>query len=274
MWQEDRHQRIRALLGTLQRVSMERIMAELGVSRETVRRDLLDLETLGVLVRVRGGAVRPDPADGSGTGGNGSTGAHPGTARERVARAERAIARAAAAQVCSGQTLFLHAGAGTIVTTLADLLAAQADLTILTNSLEVAARLRPTVGGKAANEVVVLGGTLGTTGAGPMTAGADTVREIRRHRVDLALLAPSGLDARHGASLDDRAQAEVARAMCEAADRVAMLADASRLGVRSRVSCCPIDAIDLLVTPRGAQGKATERAFVALKQRVKTIVPA
>jgi hypothetical protein len=30
MWQEDRHQRIRALLATLERVSTERIMAEPG----------------------------------------------------------------------------------------------------------------------------------------------------------------------------------------------------------------------------------------------------
>ncbi|MFP3757847.1 DeoR family transcriptional regulator, partial [Cupriavidus sp. SIMBA_020] len=52
MWQEDRHQRIRALLSTLQRVSTERIMADLGVSRETVRRDLLDLEALGELRRL------------------------------------------------------------------------------------------------------------------------------------------------------------------------------------------------------------------------------
>ena len=62
MWQEDRHQRIRALLSTLQRVSTERIMADLGVSRETVRRDLLDLEALGELRRVHGGAIKPAEA--------------------------------------------------------------------------------------------------------------------------------------------------------------------------------------------------------------------
>ena len=44
MWQEDRHQRIRALLSMLDRVSNERIMADLAYRAETVRRDLLDLE--------------------------------------------------------------------------------------------------------------------------------------------------------------------------------------------------------------------------------------
>jgi DeoR/GlpR family transcriptional regulator of sugar metabolism len=41
MWQEERYQRIRALLSSLQQVSTDRIVGELGVSRETVRRDLL-----------------------------------------------------------------------------------------------------------------------------------------------------------------------------------------------------------------------------------------
>ena len=57
MWQEERYQRIRALLSSLQQVSTDRIVGELGVSRETVRRDLLELEAMGELRRVHGGAV-------------------------------------------------------------------------------------------------------------------------------------------------------------------------------------------------------------------------
>ena len=92
MWQEDRHQRIRALLATLERVSTERIMAELGVSRETVRRDLVDLEALGELRRVHGGVNPPRRRS-----------AHRRTQPNRV-KANDAIARAATALVKSGQT--------------------------------------------------------------------------------------------------------------------------------------------------------------------------
>ncbi|UVS95360.1 DeoR/GlpR family DNA-binding transcription regulator [Burkholderia glumae] len=253
MWQEDRHQRIRALLGALQRVSIERIMAELGVSRETVRRDLLDLEALGALVRVRGGALLPDA----------TLPAARAPARERI---ERAIAKAAAGQVGTGQTLFIDAAP--LTRALADQLATLTGLTVVTNSLEVAARLC-TPGGRAgpSNQVVVLGGTLGARTLA--TADAQTVREVRRHRADLALLAPDGLDAQHGASHADRAEAEVARAMCEAAERVVMLADAGRLGRRSRIAYCPSEAIDLLVTPRDARGAA---GFAALAERVPRVV--
>src|ERR1700744_4608296 len=98
MWQEDRHQRIRALLSTLQRVSTERIMADLGGSRETVRRDLLDLEALGELRRFHGGAISP---------------AEEAPIAERVhmrVKSKTAIAKAATNLIASGQTLFIDAG--------------------------------------------------------------------------------------------------------------------------------------------------------------------
>ncbi|KAG0731428.1 hypothetical protein G6F23_015317 [Rhizopus arrhizus] len=109
MWQEERYQRIRALLSSLQQVSTDRIVGELGVSRETVRRDLLELEAMGELRRVHGGAVpvhsEPPIAE---------------RVHTRV-KYKRAIARAAAGLVSSGQTLFLDAGSPTSV--LADELA-------------------------------------------------------------------------------------------------------------------------------------------------------
>ncbi|WP_412180011.1 DeoR family transcriptional regulator, partial [Variovorax paradoxus] len=65
MLQEERFLRIRSLLATFSRLSVERIMQDLAVSRETVRRDLLELEGLGELRRVHGGAVatgaEPEP---------------------------------------------------------------------------------------------------------------------------------------------------------------------------------------------------------------------
>src|SRR3546814_777648 len=58
MWLEARHQRIQALIDRLDRVTTDQVIEELGVSRETVRRDFLELEAQGMLKRVHGGAVR------------------------------------------------------------------------------------------------------------------------------------------------------------------------------------------------------------------------
>ena len=72
-------------------------------SRETVRRDLLELEALGELRRVHGGAVpvhsEPPIAE---------------RVHTRV-KYKRAIARLAASLTASGQTLFLDAGSTTSV---------------------------------------------------------------------------------------------------------------------------------------------------------------
>ena len=57
MWSEARHQKIRMLLQRHGRITTEDAIGELGVSRETVRRDFLALEALGLLQRVHGGAV-------------------------------------------------------------------------------------------------------------------------------------------------------------------------------------------------------------------------
>jgi DeoR/GlpR family transcriptional regulator of sugar metabolism len=53
------------------------------------------------------------------------------------------------------------------------------------------------------------------------------------------------------------------------ADRVAILADYSKIGQRSRISYCPVERIDVLVTNR----KAAEAAgFAALKKKLAQIV--
>lgn len=57
MWVAERHQRILDLLQARQRLTTEHFAEALGVSRETIRRDLIELERSGQLARVHGGAV-------------------------------------------------------------------------------------------------------------------------------------------------------------------------------------------------------------------------
>lgn len=98
MWSEARHQRIQLLLQRYERVSTTQVMDALNVSRETVRRDFLELEALGVLKRVHGGAVHVDdepPIDKRST--------------LRVS-AKQAIAKAAAQRIDRPLTLFMDAG--------------------------------------------------------------------------------------------------------------------------------------------------------------------
>ncbi|PTT92835.1 DeoR/GlpR transcriptional regulator, partial [Pelomonas sp. HMWF004] len=54
MWVAERHRLILDLLGTHQGLTTDRFAEALGVSRETVRRDLIELERAGRLARVHG----------------------------------------------------------------------------------------------------------------------------------------------------------------------------------------------------------------------------
>jgi DeoR/GlpR family transcriptional regulator of sugar metabolism len=235
MLPEERYDRIRVLLANFQRVPTDRIAIDLGVSRETVRRDVLRLEQLGELRRVYGGVValghEPEPPIGE---------------RSRVRMNEkRQIARAAAKLLTPGKSLFIDAGS--TVSTLAEELASLSGLTVVTNSFEIALKLvSAEPGGAPRHEVVVLGGRPQADLAA--TYGDVTVAEIHRYRADYAFVSPVGLSATQGATSYNYPEAEVARAMIAQSARVVILADHSKIGVSSRVSFCPADSIDILIT--------------------------
>lgn len=256
MLQETRLHRIRALLSTLSQVSTERIVKELGISRETARRDIIELEAQGLARRVHGGLVALD-----------ATPEPPLNVRSAaMAKEKRAIARAAAQLLQPGQTLFIDAGSTT--TMLAEELRSMSGLTIITNSLNAALQLSAAEEHESLNnEVILLGGSM-RAGARE-TRGELTVSEIYRYRADIALLSPVGVDARQGASSFYPHEAAIARAMTQQAGRLILLADHSKIGVSSRMNYAGIPQIATLISDRDA---ATLPALLALKQILPQVV--
>ncbi|MCE4553830.1 DeoR/GlpR family DNA-binding transcription regulator [Roseateles cellulosilyticus] len=239
MWVAERHRRILDLLQTHHRLTTEHFAEALGVSRETVRRDLIELERSGHLARVHGGAVppaTPAPAVPPEPAYLERTGLHQPQKRE--------IARLAAALVQPGQACFLDAGSTTLA--LAEELARREGAIVITNSLEAATALAR----NTAHEVRLLGGRLDSDV--PATYGEQTVAEIGRLQVDWALVSPVGFDAVNGAMDYLWNEATVARAMLSRARQRVVLADASKLGQASRIQICPAAEVDVLVTDGGA----------------------
>lgn len=241
MLEETRLHRICALLSTLNRVSTEQVIQHLGVSRETVRRDVLKLEAMGALRRVHGGIVSTEQAA-----------EPPLSVRNAVREKEkRDIARAAVQQLAPGQTLFIDAGSTTSL--LADALLSMPGMTIITNSLNVALRLS---GAETtlAHEVILLGGSMGPSQQA--TCGDLTISEINRYRADIALLSPVGVSARDGASSFAHREAAVAGAMVKCARTRIILADSSKIGLTSRVIYARPPEIDMIITDAGSAGLA------------------
>ncbi|MFC6011189.1 DeoR/GlpR family DNA-binding transcription regulator [Nocardia lasii] len=233
MYAEERQQAIAALIGHRGRVSVTELADQYGVTTETVRRDLAVLDRAGVIRRVHGGAV----------GSGALTTFEPGTVeREQTRAAEKdRIAELAQRYLprSGGSVLF---DAGTTTVRVAAAMPLDVDLVAVTNSLPVATRLT----GFAGVRVHLLGGRVrGVTHA---AVGAETVRLLGDLRVDVAFLGTNALTVRHGLSTPDPEEAAVKRAMLAAADRVVVVADASKVGREDFVRFGDAAEIDVLVT--------------------------
>ena len=170
---------------------------ELDVSIDSIRRDLHELEAVGALQRVHGGAVRPLA----------------GKARfldrlEEDEPAREAVAARAAELITDGQLVAV--GGGTTAVELARALAPELRATVLTSSLDVALELRA----HGASPSIVLGGRLDR--ASQTIVGAGTVEQLRALRPDVCVVSPCWLDLEQGVTLRERAEAEVC-ARCSSA---------------------------------------------------------
>jgi DeoR/GlpR family transcriptional regulator of sugar metabolism len=231
MWAEERQQRILRVLKHSGRIEADALAAQLDVSRETVRRDLLRLEGEGRIRRIHGGAVALTPLI-----------ELPFRARS-IAQIEekRRIAHSAIHLIGPGQSCFVDAG--TTTTAFALELARIPNIVVITNGLDIATTLR---GGSAEVEVILLGGFLGTEV--PATFGELTIEQIARFRVDLAFVSPVAIHPRQGVTYFQVREAEVARTMFAHASTRIILADHTKLGEASRVVACSCRQVDALVT--------------------------
>jgi DeoR/GlpR family transcriptional regulator of sugar metabolism len=232
-----KHERHRWILDRLRadgRVLASAVSTELGISDDTVRRDLADLAGAGVLQRVHGGAVPTSPA------------VVPFTVREQQApEAKRAIARAAAGLVRDGQAVILDGG--TTARLVAEELAPGLRATVITHSPTVAEVLaeHPTV------EVILLGGRLQK--ASRVAVGAATVEALRMVRADVYLLGVGALHPEVGLSTGDLEEAHVKRAMIASAGRGGRADDAREARHRARYVFGAVSDLTHLVTDGSAE---------------------
>ncbi|GGL45223.1 DeoR family transcriptional regulator [Phycicoccus endophyticus] len=207
-----------------------------GVSLATVRRDLIDLERLGQLRRVHGGAVTPAALDPDAVHGFDEVAAD-------HAADKTAVVRRAAGMVEDGDCVVLDIGTTTML--LARELRGR-PVTVVTASLAVLDVLRE----DEEVELILLGGVVRRTYhslVGSLTE--DALRQVRGRRV---FLGASGVRA-DGTVLDTTAvEVPVKRALLEAADTSVLLVDRHKLPGTGSLRVCHAGAVDVLVTNEGA----------------------
>lgn len=233
MYPEERQQAIASLVMSRGRASVAELAEAYSVTTETVRRDLAILDRAGLLRRVHGGAV-PTRA---------LHVVEPGVVERDATRSEHkdAIARAAIDFLpLHGSSVLLDAG--TTTARVAALLPSDRDLTVVTNSVPIAARVSslPTV------NLLLLGGRV--RGLTQAAVGEQTLGALATIRVDVAFVGTNGITVRHGLSTPDSEEAAVKRAMVACANYVVVVADSSKIGQEEFVSFAPISQVDVLIT--------------------------
>jgi DeoR/GlpR family transcriptional regulator of sugar metabolism len=227
---EHRLELIRDLLRRKQRVHVKDLVDQLKVSQESIRRDLRELETQGFARRVYGGAV----IDRQGSD-------QPFAERLRVRAREKArIGEAAAALIKEGMKIFVDEG----TTTLACLkhLETRKDLTIVSNSLAVAAHFYYS----STPSVRVLGGRLRPDYQA--TFGPETVAAMKEHFFDLAIIAISAVHAERGFMDYDEDEAITRRAARAQAKRSVIVADSSKFGRLGSIHTFALHDVHAVIT--------------------------
>ncbi|WP_134500273.1 DeoR/GlpR family DNA-binding transcription regulator [Microvirga pakistanensis] len=221
-------------------MSVSSIASELGVSDMTIRRDLLDLEKRGLLIRTHGGAVAPSDASQEAFDAEEPSFDH---RRSRNADAKASIAAAAAGLISPNETIGLDVGSSTLA--LAEKIADRSDLRIVTNNLRAALRL-----GSGGNAVYVIGGLV--RGPEMSAIGPSAVEQLRHFGLDCAFIGVSGLSPSglYDYSPEDT---QVKLALMNCAERIVVLCDSSKFERRSLARICDLSAIDALVTDRAPQ---------------------
>jgi len=213
----------------------------LAVSDMTIRRDLDVLAAAGLLEKVHGGATLP---------GRLST-EEPGfEAKSHRQLAEKeAIARAAAELVEPGQAIGLTAG--TTTWRLAYHLLPVADLTVVTNSMQAATVLRRE---PRPDLTVILTGGVGTPS--DALVGPVAVATLRSLHIDLLFLGVHGISEDAGFTTPNILESETNVAFVEAAQRVVVVADHTKWGVRGLSKFAKLDEAHVLVTDSGLPDEA------------------
>lgn len=209
-------------------VSAARLAAEFGVSEDAVRRDLRALAAQGRCRRVYGGALPLVPAT------------TPMTVRlDQQPDRKGALAAAAARTVQPGEFLFLDSSSTNLA--LVPLLAEDADLTLVTNSVPIAAAVLE----RQDIQLVMIGGTVDLLVGGCVDASA--AAQIAAMRFDRLFLGACALAVEDGITVHGYADAGFKRSLLGRSRNTVVLLTNDKLGQVTHHRIAGLDEISTFI---------------------------
>jgi DeoR family transcriptional regulator, glycerol-3-phosphate regulon repressor len=232
-----RHGKIVTALRQHGTLSVAELAALVGVSEETIRRDARPLEEQGDVVKTHGSLALPH---------NITESSYERRMRE-FAPAKLAIARAAMQLVRDGDSMIIDTGTTTAF--FARELRQRRNLTIITNSTEIARQLADVPG----NRVYLAGGEIEASSSAAY--GPSAVDFIARFHVKHSFLSIGALSVSAGPTDATLQEAEFAAMAVSRSGHRVILADSSKFGSQSFVNVCHYRDIEAIVTEKSPEAE-------------------
>ncbi len=218
--------------------TVEELSRHFAVSEATVRRDLLQLSTRGLIERAHGGAAPRRHRHSQGI-------AEPPLLKRAALQAEEKhrIGMAAATHVDDGDTVII--AGGTTTSEMIPHLAERRKLTIITNTLNIATRLAafPQI------TVIVLGGVLRHSELSML--GLIMENALQDLRADKLFMGTPAIHVEYGFSADDMAEVRSDQVLMSVAREITVLADHTKFGKIATMRVAPIKRVHRVITDQG-----------------------
>ncbi len=231
LFQEERYKLIADLIHERGRVSVKELSDVFDLSLVTIRKDLKHLEKEGKVLRTHGGAISTD-----------EMASHEAFNLRRVKNAAKkaVIGAAAAALVAEGDIIFLDASTTTVE--MCPYLLQKKQLTVLTNSVEIAYFL----GKDSECNIAVIGGELKRE---TLSVIDSSIRQtLSKWQIDIAFFGGWGYSVKDGMSDVPGVLIQQKKIIAAGSKKTVGLMDSTKIGKGSLETFIPANRLDTLVT--------------------------
>ncbi|KFF04849.1 DeoR/GlpR family DNA-binding transcription regulator [Flavobacterium reichenbachii] len=234
---EDRKNHILREINLHTRVSFETLSAKLGVSEDTVRRDINELESESLLIKVKGGAM--------------TNGYHYSSSNQTYAvESKQIIAQKAINLLHDGMVLLIDGG--TTIREFIRLIPNDLNLTVFTITALSAVQLldKPNI------KTIMIGGSISSYSQ--MCVSGEVFHQLANIKVDLLVFGTNALDVEGGYSDSDWETVQVKKAMIQASRKTAILTISEKLNTVLKMKIASLSEVDYIITELNPDHKKLE----------------
>lgn len=240
MLKEHRIKEIENYVMKNENVSIDKLCSLFNVSKNTIRRDIAELEKKGLIKKVYGGITLNKKMD-----------TIPFQEREiKNKGAKQIIAREASKLIQDGDIIFIDSGTTTMH--IIPFLSNKKNLTIITNNVNVIVNSFPYEN----LNVLATGGSLYRKTNSFI--GIEAINFLKSYNISKCFMASTGVSIEKGVTNSSSFEFEIKRFVTSQSNKVILLADNSKLEKVSLMTYCNLEDIDTFITDENISKKYTD----------------